>query len=293
MIHGASYADVYGAHAGGAAPDGRRASSAPALAVVAGVRRRATGRFRPPSALYLARLDRRRGLQHACCSASSSRPTSRRARRRSSSTTSTPRAGRSRSTASRSAQLSGDALLTRDDIDAQRRDARERPALGSPAAARDVRADPGDPHLLRLRVGRQRPLPHRRRAAAGHAVGARAELGQPAEPHLGQRAADVHARLRPDARAGEPGHERRAAGAVRPRPAAGDDAGSEDRRAEHLFRRAVQRLRHRPDRARASSTTRAATTTSSRSTTAAAACRSGRSGGSCCSRCGSAPTRSC
>ena len=38
-------------------------------------------------------------------------------------------------------------------------------------------------------------------ASAGDAVGARAELRQPAEPHLGQRAPDVHARLRPDARA--------------------------------------------------------------------------------------------
>ncbi len=40
----------------------------------------------------------------------------------------------------------------------QRRYAQERASLGSPAAARDVRPDPGAAHLLRLRVGRQRPL---------------------------------------------------------------------------------------------------------------------------------------
>ena len=41
-----------------------------------------------------------------------------------------------------------------------------------------------------------------------------------AEPHVDQRAPDVHARLRPDARARQPGHPRRPAGAVRPGPAA-------------------------------------------------------------------------
>ncbi len=34
----------------------------------------------------------------------------------------------------------------------------QRAAVGSPAAARDVRPDPGDPHLLRLHGGGQRPL---------------------------------------------------------------------------------------------------------------------------------------
>ena len=124
--------------------------------------------------------------------------------------------------------LSGDALLTRDDITRNADDARERAALGSPAAARHVRPDPGDPHLLRLRVGGQRPLPHQRPPAAGDAVGARAEFGQPAQPHLGQRAADLHARLRPHARPGQPGDQRRAAGAVRPQPADRDDPRSAD-----------------------------------------------------------------
>ena len=84
---------------------------------------------------------------------------------------------------------------------AQRRDDRERAAVERSAAARHVRPDPGDPHLLRLRLGRQRPLHDRRQVPADHAVGARAELAQPAEPHLDQRAADVHARLWPHARA--------------------------------------------------------------------------------------------
>ena len=93
--------------------------------------------------------------------------------------------------------------------------------------------------------------------AAGDAVGARAELGEPAEPHLGQRAPDVHARLRPDARPGEPGDRPKgcrccsSATCRRSRPST-----STIDRAEHLLRRAVERLRHRPDRARRSSTIR-------------------------------------
>ena len=118
--------------------------------------------------------------------------------------------------------LSGDALLTPRRHHQQRRDPGERPALGSPAAARDVRADPGDPHLLRFRVGRQRSLSHQRRASSGHAVGARAELGKPAEPHLGERAIDLHSWLRADARSGEPGDQRGTSGTVRARPAAAD-----------------------------------------------------------------------
>ena len=47
-------------------------------------------------------------------------------------------------------ELSGDAELTAQDIIAERRHDRERPALGSPAAAADVRADSGDPDVLRL-----------------------------------------------------------------------------------------------------------------------------------------------
>ena len=102
----------------------------------------------------------------------------------------------------------------------QRRHARQRPALGPPAAAPDLRADPGDPHLLRLRLGAQRPLHDQRRVPADHALGARAELREPAEPQLDQRAADLHPRLRRHARAGEPGDAGRPAGALHQGPAA-------------------------------------------------------------------------
>ena len=54
--------------------------------------------------------------------------------------------------------------------------------------------------------------------APGHAVCARAELREPAEPHVGERAADLHARLRPDAGPGEPGHQRRTARPLCARP---------------------------------------------------------------------------
>ena len=89
---------------------------------------------------------------------------------------------------------------------AQRGDDRERAALERPAAARHVRAAPGDPDVLRLRRGGQRPLHDRRQVPADHAVGARAELAEPAEPHVDQRAAHVHPRLRPDAGPGQRGH---------------------------------------------------------------------------------------
>ncbi len=127
----------------------------------------------------------------------------------------------------------------------QPRDARQRPALGSPAAARDVRPDSGDPHLLRLRLGRQRSLRRQRPDPAGHAVGPRAEPGGAAQPHVDQRTARVHARPWPDARPGQPGDRRRTAGAVHSRPAAGLDDQHADHRAEHLLRRAVERVRHR------------------------------------------------
>ena len=123
-------------------------------------------------------------------------------------------------------ELRGEATLTRAGHRSQPRDARQRAAVGSPAAARDVRADPGDPHLLRLRLGRQRSLPDQRPEPAGDAVGARAQSGGAAQSHLGQRAARLHARPRPDAGPGQPGDERRPAGAVRPRPAAGHDRRS-------------------------------------------------------------------
>ncbi len=105
---------------------------------------------------------RRRDLQPACCSGSWSRPTSRRARAPfiQHNIDATRRAFALDAVEERelSRRCAADARRHR----AQQRDARERPAVGSPAAARDVRPAPGDPHLLRLRLGGQRPLPHRR-----------------------------------------------------------------------------------------------------------------------------------
>ena len=149
----------------------------------------------------------------------------------------------------------------------QRRHDRERPALGSPAAAADVRADPGDPHLLRLQRRRQRPLHDRRQVPAGHALGARAEHREHAEPVVGERTADVHARLRRHARPGQRGHDRGAAGAVHPGPAAGIDAstcGSTSRASTTASCRTSYVARQ--DAGSRSSTTRAATTTRRRST---------------------------
>ena len=125
--------------------------------------------------------------------------------------------------------------------------ARERPPLGSPAAARYVRPDPGDPHVLRLRVGRQRPL-HRSTAQLRQVMLSARELNsnEPAEPHVGERATDLHARLRPDAGPGEPGHQRRTARPLRARTCRLKRIHRfEDRRAKHLLRRAVERLRDR------------------------------------------------
>ncbi len=98
----------------------------------------------------------------------------------------------------------------------QRRHRRERPAVGLPAAAPDVRADSGNPDVLRLRGGRQRPLRDRWQVSPGHALGPRAEHREHAESIVGQRAAVLHARLRPHARAGQPGHDRRSAGTLHP-----------------------------------------------------------------------------
>ena len=215
----------------------------------------------------------------ACCSASSSRPTSRCAKRRSSSTTSPRRARRSRSTRSRSASCTARPTLTRAGHRAQPRDARQRAAVGSPAAARDVRADPGDPHLLRLRLGRQRSLRDQRPEPAGDAVGARAESGGAAQPHLGQRAARLHARPRPDARARSTRSRAKACRccscATCRRSSTVDIQITEP---SIYFGELVERLRDRPHARRRSSTTRRATTTSTRTTPAPAACRSTRSG---------------
>ena len=129
----------------------------------------------------------------------------------------------------------------------QRGNDRQRAALERPAAARHVRADPGDPHVLRLRRRRQRPLHDRRAIPADHAVGARAELGEPAEPHLDQRAPDVHPWLRADPRTGERGDRGGIARALHQGSAAGLDGRSEGDAAGDLLRRAAERTRLRQD----------------------------------------------
>ena len=90
---------------------------------------------------------------------------------------------------------------------------------------------------------------------------------EPAEPQLDQRAAHLHARLRPDARSGEPGDAGGAAGAVHQGPAAAVDRRPEDRRADASTTASCRTITSSSRRARASSTTRGATTTSTRRTT--------------------------
>ena len=102
--------------------------------------------------------------------------------------------------------LSGDARLTRADLERNAATIEnvplwnDQPLLDTFGQIQEIRT------YYDFVVGRQRPLHHRRQVPPDHAVGARAELAQPAEPHVDQRAADVHARLRPDARSGQRGH---------------------------------------------------------------------------------------
>ncbi len=156
----------------------------------------------------------------------------------------------------------------------QRGDDRQRAALERPAAARHVRPDPGDPHLLRLRRRRQRPLHDRRAVPADHALGARAELAEPAEPDLDQRAPDLHAWLRPDARAGERGDAGGAAGPLHQGSAAGLDRRPEGDAAGDLFRRAAERPRVRQDEDRGVRLSARRRQRLHAPTTARAACRS-------------------
>ena len=80
--------------------------------------------------------------------------------------------------------LRGEATLTLDDVAREPRDDRQRAAVGPRAAAPDLRAAPGDPHVLRLRLGRRRPLPaSTAQLPPGPALGARAELGVAADAH--------------------------------------------------------------------------------------------------------------
>src|SRR5947207_690349 len=65
-------------------------------------------------------------------------------------------------------------------------DHRQRPTVGPRPAPPDVRAAAGDPHLLRLRLGRRRPLLDRWAVPPGAPLAARAELGFAPHPDVHQ-----------------------------------------------------------------------------------------------------------
>ena len=146
-------------------------------------------------------------------------------------------------------ELEGEADLTLADIQANAADHRERAAVGPGSAAADLRPAPGDPHLLRLRLGGRRPLLDRRAVPPGAALAARAEPGVAAHPDLHQRAPDLHPRDGAHAGPGEPGDRRRPAGAVHQGPAAGLDRVAQGHPAPDLLRRAHGLLRVRGHRA--------------------------------------------
>ena len=125
----------------------------------------------------------------------------------------------------------------------QRRHDRQRPALGPAAAARHLRADPGDPHVLRLRVGGRRPLRHQWPVPPGDALGPRAELGEPAVQVVDQRAPHVHARPRPHPRPGQRGDRGGPAGAVHQEPASRVVGRPGGDGAVDLLRRTLERPR--------------------------------------------------
>ncbi len=189
--------------------------------------------------------------------------------------------------------LTGDAMLTREDIGATRRRSQNvrlwdhQPLLDTFGQLQEIRT------YYDFVVGRQRPLHDQRPSAAGHAVAARAQLEQPAEPHVGQRAPDVHARLRADARTGEPGDQRRAARAVRPESAARDDPRAAGRRSRASTSASCRTTTSSSEPPRRSSTIRAATSNVFTQYAGSGGLPLGvaRAAG-CCSRSVSAPTRS-
>ena len=95
----------------------------------------------------------------------------------------------------------------------------------------------------------RRPLLDRREVPAGPALAAGAQRGVAPDPDLHQRAPDVHPRDGAHARPGQPGHQRRPAGAVHQGPAAGLDRVAQGHPAADLLRRAGQRVRVRADAA--------------------------------------------
>ena len=158
--------------------------------------------------------------------------------------------------------------LTRADIDAQRRDARQRAALGSPAAARHVRrrSRRSAPTTTSSSVDNDRYMINGKYRQIMLSARELNSASLPNRTWINEQLTFTHGyglTLGP----GERGDAGRPAGAVhhatcrRCRPSTCKvDA------AEHLLRRAVERLRVRQDEDARSSTTRAATTTSSRPT---------------------------
>ena len=191
-------------------------------------------------------------------------------------------------------ELTGDAHARRAPTSSRNAATLEQHAsLGPPAAARHLRPAAGDPAVLRLRVGGQRPL-HRSTASTRQVMLSARELNSQALPNrtwINEHLTFTHGyglTLGPVNQV----TQRRPAGAVHQGPAAGLDRRPRRDRAAASTSASCRTTTSSSARTRRSSTTRAATTTSRPTTTAAAACRSTRPGASCSSPCGSARSRS-
>ena len=186
------------------------------------VRDPGTGRF-PSRSDFMPSCRSRRRLQQPAAAILRDAERAGRARRRTSSTTSTRRGGPSRSTTSRCGRISGDALLTRDDI------ARNSATLENVRLWTSSRCS--------TRSGRSRKSARTTTSPPSTTTGiaidgalrqvmlSARELNSASLPNadVDQRTLDVHAWLRPDARTGQPGDQRRPAGAVRSQSAPRDD----------------------------------------------------------------------
>jgi hypothetical protein len=130
-------------------------------------------------------------------------------------------------------ELSGDAQLTPDG-DCQRRHHSERQAVGSRPAPADVLADTGD-RTSTISSRSTTTLHHQRPGASGDALGAglNTEL-LPNHSFVNERLTFTPVTASPSARSTR--SRPRAARAVHPEPAAGDDGGASNHRAEPVFR---------------------------------------------------------
>ena len=90
----------------------------------------------------------------------------------------------------------------------QRPHDQERAPLERRAAAADLRAAPGDPDLLQVHRRGQRPLHGQRRVPPGHDLAPRDALPLAAVQNLGERAPDLHPRLRHRRGPRQPRHPR-------------------------------------------------------------------------------------